>query len=186
MTNKILPELTSKNNGSTIKIWSAGCSSGEEPYTIAMVMHEFSEHKAHLDYSIFATDLSTQVLNKAVTAVYNEDRVATLPFTIKKKFFLRSKSDTNRTVRVVPELRRKVIFQRLNFMDDHYDVPQTFDIIFCRNVLIYFDKDTQEKVINKLASKLRPGGYFFLGHSESVTQMDVPLSQIKPTVFKKI
>lgn len=99
---------------------------------------------------------------------------------------MKSKDRTSPTVRVIPELRRKVTFERLNFMDAQYPVNETFDVVFCRNVLIYFDRETQEKVINKLCSKLRTGGYFFLGHSESITSIDVPLKQLRPTVFRKI
>jgi len=91
----------------------------------------------------------------------------------------------NPTVRVIPELRQRINFDRLNFMDSSYNVPEVFDIIFCRNVLIYFDRETQEKVINKLCQKLRPGGFFFLGHSESITSLDVPLTQIRPTIFRR-
>ncbi|NLF43890.1 MAG: chemotaxis protein CheR, partial [Bacteroidales bacterium] len=90
------------------------------------------------------------------------------------------------SVRIVPELRKKVSFQRLNFMDSSYDISDVFDVIFCRNVLIYFDRPTQESVINKLCNKLKTGGYFFLGHSESITSMKVPLVQLKPTVFMKV
>jgi len=186
LSKNVLPEWIRENPGRTMKFWSAGCSSGEEPYTISMVMNDYSACYPPIDYSIFATDLSTDVLNKAITAVYHEDRIEALPLTIKRKYFLKSKDATNRTVRISPELRKKVMFQRLNFMDGIYNVPSPFDVIFCRNVLIYFSKETQEEVIKKLVSKLKTGGYFFLGHSESVTHMNVPLFQIKPTIFKKL
>ncbi len=170
-----------------IKIWSAGCSSGEEPYTIAMVMQEFIEEHEPIDYSILGTDLSTEVLAKAVAAIYTMDRVVNIPMTIKRKYFLKSKDVIKPTVRVESRLRQKARFQRLNFMDDYYaDIQDRFDIIFCRNVLIYFDKATQEKVVNKICEKLNPGGYFFLGHSESLTGMNVPLKQLRPTIFQKI
>jgi chemotaxis protein methyltransferase CheR len=182
----VLPDWANKNPTRPIKVWSAGCSSGEEPYTISMVLHEFQEVNPSFDFSILGTDLSTDVLKKAITAVYPEDKVANLPMTIKKKYLLKSKDTINKTVRIVPKLRKKVTFQRLNFMDEKYNLPDSYDIIFCRNVLIYFSKETQENVINKLVAKLKKGGYFFLGHSESVTHMVVPLKQIKPTVFLKI
>lgn len=167
------------------KIWCAGCSSGEEAYTISVTFEELAE-KTAVDYSILATDICREVLQKAVTAIYSQDRIDHLPLHLKKKYFLKSKDASNNTVRVIPKLRSKVTFQRLNFMDDHYEVQGPFDIIFCRNVLIYFNKETQESVINKLCTKLNTGGYFFLGHSESITNMNVPLSQIKPTIFRKI
>ncbi|MCQ2975689.1 MAG: protein-glutamate O-methyltransferase [Bacteroidales bacterium] len=186
LTENVLPELYLEKKQSNIKIWSAGCSSGEEPYTLAMVISEFIENKSGLDFSILGSDLSTIVLQKAVSAIYSEDRVDIIPLAQKRKYLLKSKDRTHPTVRIVPELRDKVSFMRLNFMDSSYNVPSHFDVIFCRNVLIYFDRQTQEKVINKLCNHLNPGGYFFLGHSESVTGINVPLKQIKPTVFKLI
>jgi len=141
---------------------------------------------SQFDYNILATDISTRMLKSAADAIYKEARVEILPTSLKKKYLLKSKERTNPTVRIIPELRHKISFQRLNFMDNHYNVPENFDIVFCRNVLIYFDRDTQEKVINRLCSKLKPNGYFFLGHSESITNFNVPLKQLKPTIFKRI
>jgi Methylase of chemotaxis methyl-accepting proteins len=187
LVETILPELTSgsvvKKN---LKVWSAGCSSGEEAYTLAMVMENYLEQSNSFDYHIHCTDISTKVLQIAVDAVYKEDRVAVVPLDLKKKYLLRSKDPLKKTVRIAPELRAKTSFARLNLMDSYYDAPDNFDMVFCRNVLIYFDKKTQEKVINKLASKLKRGGYFFLGHSESIMAMNVPLKQIRPTIFIKI
>jgi chemotaxis protein methyltransferase CheR len=185
----VLPEFTYKSSTSRfLKIWSAGCSSGEEPYTIAISVNEFIANHPGLsfDFNILATDISTRMLKTAADAIYKEQRVEMLPLTLKKKYLLKSKDQTNPTVRIIPELRHKVTFQRLNFMDSNYNVQDNFDIVFCRNVLIYFDRETQEKVINKLCSKLKPNGIFFLGHSESITNFNVPLQQIKPTIFRKI
>jgi chemotaxis protein methyltransferase CheR len=187
LTNVALPEMCSaKPAKKNIKIWSAGCSSGEEPYTIAIVFKEFFKSHPDFDFEIFATDISLRILQKAATAIYPEDRTTAIPYETKRKYFLRSKDQTNRTVRLVPEIRSKVTFQRMNFMDTYYAVEKEFDIVFCRNVLIYFDRETQQQVITKLASKLRHDGIFFLGHSESITNMKVPLRQIKPTIFRKI
>jgi chemotaxis protein methyltransferase CheR len=187
LTETALPEICSDRlPKKVIKIWSAGCSSGEEPYTIAIVLMEFLQKYPDLDFSIFATDISMRILQKAATSIYPEERIGDIPLTLKKKYFLKSKDQTNKTVRLVPEIRSKVNFQRLNFMDSSYSVEREFDIIFCRNVLIYFDRETQQQVITKLASKLRDGGFFFLGHSESITNMSVPLRQIKPTIFRKV
>jgi chemotaxis protein methyltransferase CheR len=186
LTTQALPELIEGNNlHKTIKVWSAGCSSGEEPYTLAIVLHEFKEKFPHFDYKIHATDISTRILRSAIEAIFKENRVENIPLAIKRKYFLKSKDRTNPTVRIIPELRQRVNFDRLNFMDNSYNVPETFDIVFCRNVLIYFDRETQEKVINKLCQKLRPGGFFFLGHSESITSLNVPLTQIRPTIFRR-
>jgi chemotaxis protein methyltransferase CheR len=182
----VLPEFTKNFPARPLKVWSAGCSSGEEPYTIAMVLQEFSEIHTPFPYAIQATDISTQVLTKAITAVYAEERIAAIPLALKRKYFLKSKDAAKKTVRLVPQIRSKVQFARLNFMDEVLDVPADFDLVFCRNVIIYFDKPTQEKVIEKLCTKIKPGGYFFLGHSESVTGMNLPLQQLKPTIFRKI
>jgi len=185
LSSHILPAMSEKNN-KQVKIWSAGCSSGEEVYTIAMVLNEFCEQHSELDYSILGTDISTDVLDKALTAVYPEERLEGIPLFLKRKYFLRSKDPVKRTVRVMPQLRKKANFSRLNFMDASYPINQTFDVIFCRNVLIYFDKTTQEKVIRKLCEKLPKGAWLFLGHSESITDMNLPLEQVKPTIFRKI
>lgn len=185
----VLPELLHGDKPNRmIKLWSAGCSSGEEPYTIAISMSEFAAaNPGHaFDFSILATDISTRVLKTAAEAIYKEQRVEMLPINLKKKYLLRSKDRSNPTVRIIPELRRRISFSRLNFMDSQYNVSDSFDIVFCRNVLIYFDRETQERVINKLCSKLKPNGFFFLGHSESITNFDVPLHQLKPTIFRKI
>jgi len=168
------------------KIWSAGCSSGEEPYTIAIVLFEFFESHPGFDFSILGTDISTRILQNAIDAVYKEDKVIGVPLELKKKYFLKSKDRQNPTVKMGPLLRSKLRFERLNFMDNSYLINESFDVIFCRNVLIYFDRETQESVINKLCTKLSTGGYFFLGHSESILNMNVPLKQIKPTIYQKI
>jgi len=169
-----------------LKIWSAGCSSGEEVYTIAMTIGEFQKDHPGLDYSILGTDISSHILQKAVDAIYKEEKTAVMPLELKKKYLLRSKDRSRKLVRIVPELRKKAVYKRLNFMDERYPVEDTFDVIFCRNVLIYFSREKQEMVIRKLISKLRGGGYFFIGHSESIMGLDVPLQQMRPTIFKRI
>ena len=186
LANNIVPGFIDSSLGRRpMKIWSAGCSSGEEPYTIAIILSECKEKYHTFDFSIFGTDISTRILNSAHDAIYKENRVDEIPLTYKRKYFLKSKDRTNPTVRIISELRNKTSFASLNFMDNSYKINDNFDVIFCRNVLIYFDREAQEKVINKLCTKLQPGGYFFLGHSESITSMKVPLKQIKPTIFIK-
>jgi chemotaxis protein methyltransferase CheR len=183
----ILPEQAELVRGRPLRIWSAGCSSGEEAFTLAMVLSEYnSENKYKIDFSILGTDISTDILQKAVNGVYKEDRIAGISTGLRKKYFLKSKDPKNRTVRIVPELRNKVLWKRLNFMESYYDLKEKYDIVFCRNVLIYFDRQTQEYVINKICMHLRKGGYFFLGHSESIMGMDLPLEALKPTIYRKI
>lgn len=187
MKEVVLPEHKEMFSERPFKVWSSASSSGEEAYTIAIVINEFFEKNKKFDYQILGTDISTRIIEKARKAVYGMDRVDVIPLAQKKKYLLRSKDINNPMVRINPELRAHTSFQRLNLMDEIYsDIPRDFDLIFCRNVLIYFDRPTQEKVINKLCRHLRPGGYFFLGHSESITGYNVPLRQLKPTVFQKI
>ena len=184
----ILPEFISRNDRSQkLKVWSAGCSSGEEAYTLSFVISEFFEKYGGFDYTILGTDISTRILKKAVEGIYEERKVDPVPLEIKKKYLLKSKNREKKLVRIVPRLRNKAKFMRLNFMEEFYNnVDEQFDIIFCRNVLIYFDRPTQEKVINNLSAKLKKSGYFFLGHSESINGLKVPLVQLKPTIFLKI
>lgn len=187
MSNNVLPEFYSQNKAGTIKIWSAACSSGEEPYTIAITLAEFIETHQNMNFSILGTDISTRILQMAHNAVYKEERVAVIPMAMKKKYLLKSKDRKNPTVKIKKELRNKIRFQRLNFMDNAYSsINETFDVVFCRNALIYFDRETQENVLNKLCGKLKQGGYLFIGHSESVMNMNLPIKQLKPTIFKKI
>lgn len=187
VSSYILPEFVKSSKPvKNLKIWSAGCSSGEEPYTIAIVLFEFLENHPGFDFSILGTDISTNILQKAIDAVYKEDRIVGIPYELKRKYFLKSKDRENPTVKMNSMLRSKVRFERLNFMDSSYSIYDSFDIVFCRNVLIYFDRETQEQVINKICTKINTGGYFFLGHSESIMNMDLPLKQIKPTIYQKI
>lgn len=187
LSNELIPSLYARGGScKSLKIWSAGCSSGEEVYTLAMVLQKLHEQQPLFDFQVLGTDISTKVLQAAVDAIYKNDRAAFIPLEYKQKYLLRSKDPAQRCVRIAPELRKKTSFARLNLMDDFYDVSGKFDIIFCRNVLIYFDKATQETVINKLCEKLKTGGYFFLGHSESIIGMNVPLKQVRPTIFTKL
>ena len=187
MTEKALPSLVNEGH-KNIEIWSAGCSTGEEPYTLSIVMSEFMRKNPGkiADFSVLATDISSRVLEKAQNAVYPLESVSELPYELKKRYFLKSRNPDNPAVRLKPEIRQKVSFKRLNFMDSSYPVSGEKQIIFCRNVLIYFEKQTQEDVIRKLIRHLVPGGYLFLGHSETVCGMELPLKTVAPTTFQKI
>jgi chemotaxis protein methyltransferase CheR len=174
-----------KNGKRNVNVWSAACSSGEEPYTLAMVLQEFAGLNSGFDFCILASDISTVVLEKASLAIYTPAQAAGIPMPLKQKYLLKSKDSSKPTVRVIPELRKKVRFGRINFMDASLAIDEVFDVIFCRNVLIYFDRKTQQEVMRKLTGKLSAGGYLFIGHSESLFQMDLPIKQIAPTVFIK-
>ncbi len=186
LANNLLPQIITKPSGAFLKIWSAGCSSGEEPYTLAIVLSEFTRKNRNVDFSVLATDISTKMLKIAVEGIYDEDKIKVISEELKKKYFLRSKNREDKKVRLVPELRNKVTFRRLNLISDHYPIYESFDIIFCRNVLIYFDHDMQYEILRRLCVFLKPKGYLFLGHSESIIGFDLPLKTIMPTIFVKI
>src|SRR6185437_353037 len=170
LRNVVLPAVS----GSPFKAWSAGCSSGEEPYTLAMVLAEYGI-RAAFDFAILGTDVSTRVLDRARNGIYEESQIIPVPPDLRRKYLLGSRNKTERLVRVIPELRRKVSFYRLNFMDSDYGIRDIFHVVFFRNVMIYFDRTTQEAVINKICRNLAPGGYLFAGHSESLHGLDIPL-----------
>lgn len=169
---------------SPFRIWSAGCSSGEEPYTMSMVLSEFAATRPGFQASILATDISTAVLAKARNAIYAEDSVDPIPLHLKKKYLLKSKDREKPTVRIAPQQRSMVTFRRLNFMEE-FGLPERMDVIFCRNVIIYFDKPTQERLLNRFHRQLVTGGYLFLGHSETISGLNVPLKQVASTVYRK-
>lgn len=172
-------------SGRPFRIWSAGCSSGEEPYTMAMVLMQFAEHHPEFDFRILATDISTRVLEKARLAIYDEDRVSCVPEPLRRQYMLRSRDRCERLVRIVPELRRRVQFERLNLMEE-FSLQGTFDAIFCRNVIIYFDRQTQTTLINRFLDHLCADGYLFLGHSETLSGHDLPLLNVSPTVYRNL
>lgn len=186
IVNTLLPSLYNPSGNLHLKIWSAGCSSGEEPYTIAITLSEFAARNPKFDFSIYATDISTNMLKLAEDGIYKEERINVVPVDLKKKYFLKSKNREEKKVRVIPQLRSKIIFERLNLINDSYHVTGYFDIIFCRNVLIYFERDVQQKILKKLCSYVRNGGYLLLGHSESITGLDLPLKHVQPAIFRKI
>ncbi|WP_285907407.1 CheR family methyltransferase [Pseudodesulfovibrio pelocollis] len=185
MNTMVLPELWGRGvgQGRPLRLWSAGCSSGEEPYTLAMVMAEFATRVSGFDFAILATDISREILQKAMRAVYSMEKVDEIPQTMRKRYLLKSK--TKPLFKIDAPLRSKVSFQQLNFMED-FRIQEAQDIIFCRNVVIYFDRDTQVVLFNKFCNHIKTGGYLFIGHSESLSGMRLPLRQIAPTVFQKI
>lgn len=187
LTGTALPSLESGKPGNRpFRLWCAGCSSGEEPYTLTMVLSEYKIAHPGFDFSILATDISTRVLKHARTAIYDEERVDPISIDLRRRYLLRSKDRKRRIIRITPELRQKVRFGRLNFMNEDYGVKEQFDTIFFRNVMIYFSKQTQQAVLEKLCRNLYVGGYLFAGHSESLVGFDLPIKQVSNSVFQKI
>jgi chemotaxis protein methyltransferase CheR len=187
MREVAIPSLL-KSHGrrnANLKVWSSASSTGMEAYTIAMVLDDMTRTGSSFQYRILGTDISTAVLRLAQTAIYTRDVLAPVPEPFLKRYFLNSRDKSRGEVRVVPELRRMTHFMRMNLMDAVYPVDRDVDIIFCRNVLIYFDKPTQRKVVERLCSHLRPGGYLLVGHSESMVHSNIPgLKQVQPTIFQ--
>jgi chemotaxis protein methyltransferase CheR len=185
LLSSVLPSMNKVFKSRNIKIWSAGCSSGEEAYTIAITMFEFMETNPSIDFSIYATDISTKMLKTAASGIYKDDKVKDIPYTLKKKYLLRSKDREDKKVRINSLLRSKIEFTRLNLLDLTTTNNPSYHIVFCRNVLIYFDRPTQFKILSALCSNILPGGYLFLGHSESISGFDLPITSQIPTVFLK-
>ena len=188
LTEVALPHLINTYQAGVdrpLRVWSAGCSSGEEAYTLAMVLSEVSEAIPKFRFTILATDISTLVLEKARQGIYSMERVEPVDLALKKKYLLRGKGDQQKMVRVIPKLRSLVTFRRLNFLDRDFDLDHPMDIIFCRNVIIYFDQATQKTLLEKLAECLSPGRYIFMGHSETLNGLNLPLSQVSPSVYQK-
>ena len=187
LVQKALPELATRNDsGKDFLIWSAGCSTGEEPYTMAIVLSEYAATHPGFRFRIQASDISTTVLAKAEAGVYDSDVVKPVPSALQRKYFMRSRDPEARKVRVVPELRKLINFRRLNFMDDNYGVTEKLDAIFCRNVIIYFDRATQQRILLRLANCLMPGGYMFVGHAETLHDMKLPLKPVAPALYRRI
>ena len=184
----ILPDLgaAAARRGERFKVWSAGCSSGEEAYTTGMLLSDYAVLQPVFDFAILGTDISTKVLASARSAIYQEAQLADVPPEFRRKYLLRSRNKSERMSRIIPELRRKISFHQLNFMDDDYLIKDIFDVVFFRNVMIYFDRPIQEAVINKICRNLAPGGYLFSSHSESVAGLDIPVKALKAAVYRKL
>jgi chemotaxis protein methyltransferase CheR len=180
-----VPQLLKQRGRADLKVWSAACSTGMEAYTTAIVLDDMTRTGTRMRFRILGTDISTAVLRIAKAAIYTRDTLSPVPDDFVKRYFLRSRNRLSDEVRVVPELRKLTHFMRMNLMDRSYPVDRDVDIIFCRNVLIYFEKETQRKVVSQLCDHLRPGGYLMVGHSESMVHSVVPgLKQVQPTIFR--
>jgi chemotaxis protein methyltransferase CheR len=186
LLSNALPSLASRYGSSRRSlIWSAGCSTGEEPYTLAMLLSEYTHEHPGYRFNILATDISTAVLSKASLGIFKSEAVHPVPHTLRKKYLMRSRDPKSDLVRVVPDLRSRIEFRRLNFMDPDFPIQEPAEIVFCRNVIIYFDRPTQVRLLGKLIHYLVPGGYFFAGHSESLQNMDLPIAAVGPAVYRK-
>jgi chemotaxis protein methyltransferase CheR len=177
----IFPALRSR---SRIDIWSAACSTGEEPYSIAMALLEESPCDAALKVRIKATDISTRVLEKALRGIYAADRLEGIPSTLLQRYLLPAPEEPEEVFRVRADVRSMIKFQHLNLMES---LPRGYrcSVIFCRNIMIYFDKPTQRSLVERLSEHLEDGGYFFIGHSESLNNIPHTLEYVCPATYRK-
>lgn len=183
----ILPDLVARKERErwpVLRIWSAACSSGEEPYSIAMALEEYFGVSGGWARQIEATDISSRILAKARAAIYPEDTVARLGAAKTKAYFQTGYGEQEGFFRVRPHLREMVRFHRLNLLEGAPPFSEPFHIIFCRNVMIYFDRATQEELVNRLKARLVPGGYLLVGHSESLTGIAHGLRMIRPATYQ--
>ncbi|AHH02991.1 Chemotaxis protein methyltransferase [Borrelia nietonii YOR] len=185
LENKLLPKMLKQmaQSEEEIRIWSAGCSSGEEAYTIAMILNEYIDNnKIHCKVKILATDISITVLNEAKRGIYPEDRVKTLPKHLKSKYLNKL---TSNKFEVKDILKKRIQFKKLNLMNEFFPFKKKFDLIFCRNVMIYFDEKTRNKLAEKFNQHLKDDSYLFIGHSETI-RGNKNLEYIMPATYKKI
>ncbi|TCT12134.1 chemotaxis protein methyltransferase CheR [Natranaerovirga pectinivora] len=180
---KVLPELKKRAKGKDLRIWSAGCSTGEEAYTLAMVINEFfGEEKGLWDTKILATDISKEVLDQGINGIYPYDKIKNISKPWQDKYF--DKLDEE-TYQIKSKIREEILFRRFNLMEGIFPFKKKFQVIFCRNVMIYFDDETRHKLLNKFYNGLEDGGYLFIGHSETINREKVGFSYIQPSVYRK-
>lgn len=184
LVNTFIPQVISSGRR-IVRIWSAACSTGEEPYTIAMVMAKHLVEPYNIPVKILATDIDTSVLKTAVRGVYESGVLNTVPEEYMKKYFLRGKGESLGLFKIKDDVRQMVTFKQLNFIAPEYPVTSTFDIIFCRNVIIYFNPETKRMVVNRLFRYLNDGGYIMMGHSETLFNMIDGLVYLKNTIYQK-
>ncbi|MFH0975506.1 MAG: CheR family methyltransferase [Spirochaetota bacterium] len=190
LLSKVLPKIVTECGAGLkhpLRILSAACSTGEEPYTIAVVVSEFiaSNNYVNFKYHITGTDISLKVLETARHGVYDAHKIDNVPKKYKTKYFMVNKNKGSNLVRIVPELRADIDFFPINLMNESYPFEYEYDVIFLKNVLIYFGREDQEKIILRLLKYLAPGGFFFVGLSESMAGLGLPIKSVMPSIFRK-
>jgi len=188
LSKTVLPEIINKKNSlgdKKIRIWSAGCSTGEEVYSILVTLNEYIKDLSNWDIKILGTDLSTKTLEVATLGVYSWERRKDIPIQFFNKYFIREWKGTDKKFRIKQEAKKYVVFRRLNLMRESYPFSNKFDIIFCRNVMIYFDKKVQGVLVNKFYKYLVEQGYLFVGHSESLIGIKTGFKKVSTAVHKK-
>ncbi|WP_392383787.1 CheR family methyltransferase [Marinomonas primoryensis] len=176
----------SKFRNNTLRVWSAGCSTGEEPFSLAMILENLRRDRKISDYRVDATDISVSVLQTARSGVYTENRIETIPEAMRKLYLLKSRNSDKKLYKICKELRQKVHFDEFNLITDTYPKAGSYDFIFCRNVMIYFNNEQRNNIIKHFNHSLTDDGTFFIGHSEGLTGNNDIFKQIIPTVYHKI
>ncbi|WP_415903975.1 CheR family methyltransferase [Neptuniibacter sp. QD48_55] len=184
ITNTIIPEIKA-SNASRVRGWSAGCSLGEEPYSLAITLLEAGIDPSCWDIRLLATDIDSKVLSSAKSGIYTEDRIKNLPDSQLKRWFLKGKGSQKGFVKVKPELQNLLRFNYLNLMQD-WPIEGPLDFIFCRNVMIYFDQNTQARLLDRMHSLLKPNGYLFVGHSEALARHASNFELVGKTIYRKV
>lgn len=183
ITQTLLPRgLVGRNR--PLRIWSAGCSSGEEPYTLAFEMLEIEQEFSDFRFEIHATDISMTCLKAAAMGIYAHERVEPMPLALRKKYLLKSKNPAENLVRIAPEVRNRVKFFEFNLLTGNVAADRRYDVIFCRNVMIYFSDEGRRKVIDLFHQCLTPEGTLFVGHSESLANKTSVFVQVQPTIYR--
>ncbi len=185
LRDTLIPTWLQQGVRPRVRIWSAGCSTGEEPYSLAMTLRENIPANSLADVAILATDIDTNVLAHAEAGVYDAARVESMPRARLQQWFRRGRGDNADRVRVVPELQQLIRFRQLNLMQD-WPVKGPLDLIFCRNVVIYFDKPTQRRLFARFAEKLAPRGYLIIGHSETLYNVSETFELVGRTIYRKL
>lgn len=190
MKSNFLPEWEKKFKEGKVKnlrIWSAACSTGEEPYTIQMTLHEyFGSNYDRYDIKVLASDIDTNVLAHGRAGIYKEESVEPIQPNILRKYFLKGTRDKEGLYKVKDILQKNLFFRQLNFKDEDFDIHTQFDLIFCRNVIIYFDKEFQKELFNKFHRYLKEDGLVFIGHSETLFGVSDKFKYVSSNIYKKI
>ncbi|HYT74081.1 MAG TPA: protein-glutamate O-methyltransferase CheR [Vicinamibacterales bacterium] len=182
LARTVLPRLAAR--GGPILGWSAACATGEEPYTIAMILLDRLGPLVHREVRLLASDLSTKALATAAAAAYNLSRLHDVPPAFCQRYFVRGPGDAPALALVAPPVRRLVEFRQMNLLHLNDSMPLQ-DFIFCRNVMIYFDQDVQQRVVDALERRLAPGGHLFVSHSESLSRIRHGLTWIAPSIYRR-
>ncbi len=186
LNETILPQFANGElgNPNSLNVWSCACSTGEEPYSVAITLADFMEKQTKGRWQLNCSDISTKVLDFASKGVYDKNRIKEVKTEWQRKYFQKGEKQMDGYYRVHPELRKNVKFQRINLFGTPFQWREKFQIIFCRNVMIYFDRPTQEDLVGRLAQHLVPGGYLLIGHAESLAGVNHPYDTVKPAIYQ--